>query len=199
MITSLNQLQAYLRPVVAAVMLVSYGTVSMPMKAIADQDVLVQEKAAIATDEKPVEAQKAEPAKKAVEGFIVPSQIPDVNAEEREKATGYKVVRIHNKIPTTAYTSRPEETDSTPFITADGSHVRDGIVAANFLKFGTKIRVPELYGDKIFEVHDRMNKRYWYKVDFWMADLQEARNHGVRYVTIEVVEEANATEIADAS
>ena len=195
MITYLNQLQAYLRPVVAAVALVSYGAVSMPMKAIADQDALVQEKTAIQTEVAKAETPVVAPAKK-VEPVV--NTVPAVDAAEREQATGYKVVRTFTKIPTTAYTSRPEETDSTPFTTADGSHVRDGIVAANFLKFGTKIRVPDLYGDKIFEVHDRMNKRYWYKVDFWMADLQDARNHGVRYLTIEVVEDAT-TEIADAS
>ena len=111
--------------------------------------------------------------------------IPDT---VREQTTGYKVVRVYKHVPSTAYTSRPEETDSTPFITADGSHVRDGIVAANFLKFGTKIRIPELYGDKIFEVHDRMNKRYNVKVDIWMDNLQNARNHGVRHLKIEIVE-----------
>jgi 3D (Asp-Asp-Asp) domain-containing protein len=104
------------------------------------------------------------------------------------KYTKVTVLRSYPYVPMTAYTSRPEETDSTPFITADGSHVRDGIVAANFLPFGTKVRIPALFGDKIFEVHDRMNKRYYYKMDFWMDDLGKARKFGVRYATIEVVE-----------
>ncbi|MBD3252034.1 hypothetical protein GF380_06350, partial [Candidatus Uhrbacteria bacterium] len=68
--------------------------------------------------------------------------------------TDVTVVRTYHYVPMTAYTSRPEETDDTPFITADGSHVRDGIVAANFLPFGTKVRIPSLFGDQIFEVHD---------------------------------------------
>lgn len=203
----MNHLKAHLRSAVAAVVLVSYGAVSMPMQAIADQDALIQEQTVVVSDDKPPDTPAsvvtgAQEKKEVVAtGIVVPSQIPALLATERENATGYKVVRTFNKIPTTAYTSRPEETDSTPFTTADGSHVRDGIVAANFLPFGTKIRVPELYGDKIFEVHDRMNKRYWYKVDFWMADLQAARNHGVRYLTIEVVEEAadESVELADAS
>jgi 3D (Asp-Asp-Asp) domain-containing protein len=88
----------------------------------------------------------------------------------------------------TAYTSRPEETDDSPFITADGSHVRDGIVAANFLPFGTKVRIPKLFGDKVFEVHDRMNKRYPYKMDFWMEELNDARQFGVRRADIEIVQ-----------
>jgi 3D (Asp-Asp-Asp) domain-containing protein len=102
--------------------------------------------------------------------------------------TKVTVIRSYRYVPMTAYTSRPEETDSTPFITADGSHVRDGIVAANFLPFGTKVRIPSLFGDKVFEVHDRMNKRYPYKMDFWMEDLGEARQFGVRYAHIEIVE-----------
>lgn len=108
-----------------------------------------------------------------------------------EKVT---VLREYRYVPMTAYTSRPEETDDTPFITADGSHVRDGIVACNFLPFGTKVRIPSLFGDKIFEVHDRMNKRYPYKMDFWMEDLGEARKFGVKYAHIEVVnvEEVNS-------
>jgi 3D (Asp-Asp-Asp) domain-containing protein len=45
-----------------------------------------------------------------------------------------------------------------------------------------------LYGDKIFEVHDRMNKRYNVKVDIWMDNLKAARQHGVRHITVEIVE-----------
>ena len=162
-------------------LLVSFVLVSLPVRTAAAEEfvppfTLVQAVQAMNGD-KPVD-------------FTVPGrEVPEaLTPEEREQATGHRVVRTMNRIPTTAYTSRPQETDSTPFITADGSHVRDGIVAANFLKFGTKIRIPELYGDKIFEVHDRMNARYWYKVDIWMDDLQDARQHGVRRLTIEVVE-----------
>ena len=86
----------------------------------------------------------------------------------------------------TAYTSEVWQTDSTPFITASNTHVRDGIVAANFLPFGTKVRIPDLYGDKVFVVEDRMNKRYRHKVDIWMDDLQEARNFGIKQATIEI-------------
>jgi 3D (Asp-Asp-Asp) domain-containing protein len=59
----------------------------------------------------------------------------------------------------TAYTSLADETDDTPFITADGSYVHDGIVATNLLPFGTKVMIPSLFGDKIFTVDDRMSKR----------------------------------------
>lgn len=102
-----------------------------------------------------------------------------------------KVIGTYAAVPFSAYTSRPEETDDTPFITADGSHVADGIIAANFLKFGTKVRIPKLFGDKVFEVHDRMNKRYPYKIDIWMSEYKDAIQFGVKRADIEIVEIVN--------
>jgi 3D (Asp-Asp-Asp) domain-containing protein len=91
------------------------------------------------------------------------------------------------RVPITAYTSDPAECDSTPFTTANGSQVRDGVVAANFLPFGTRIRIPEYFGDKVFEVHDRMNTRYQQRVDIWMLKKVDARAWGLRNVTIEIL------------
>jgi 3D (Asp-Asp-Asp) domain-containing protein len=108
------------------------------------------------------------------------------------------VVRTYATVPFSAYTSRPEETDSTPFITADGSHVADGIIAANFLPFGTKVRIPKLFGNKIFEVHDRMNKRYPYKIDIWMDDYHEAIQFGVRRADIEIVKVETVNPVSQA-
>ena len=89
----------------------------------------------------------------------------------------------------TAYSSTVDQTDSTPFITASNSHVRDGIVAANFLRFGTKVRFPNTYGDKIFVVEDRMNSRYPYRVDIWMRSREEAKQFGAKIVLIEIIKE----------
>ena len=50
----------------------------------------------------------------------------------------------------TAYSSTPDQTDATPFITANGTTVHDGIIAANWLKFGTRVRIPDMFGDKVF-------------------------------------------------
>lgn len=84
----------------------------------------------------------------------------------------------------TAYTSAPEETDNTPFITASNELVRDGIVAANFLPFGTQIKIPSLFGNKIFVVEDRMKKDKDNYVDIWMSDLEKAKNFGVHRAKI---------------
>jgi len=89
----------------------------------------------------------------------------------------------------TAYSSTVDQTDSTPFITASNSHVRDGIVAANFLRFGTKVRFPNIYGDKIFVVEDRMNSKYPHRIDIWMRSREEAKEFGAKIVLIEIIKE----------
>ncbi len=92
-------------------------------------------------------------------------------------------------IAMTAYNSEPGQTDDSPFTTADGSQVRDGILAANFLPFNTKVRIPELFGDRVFEVHDRMNQRYTLRADVWMTSKSDALKFGLkRNVKIEVIE-----------
>lgn len=88
----------------------------------------------------------------------------------------------------TAYSSTPEETDDTPFITAMNTEVRDGIVAANFLPFGTEIQIPEYFGDKIFTVEDRMHRRKANFVDIWMPTKEDAEQFGISYTSIVVLE-----------
>jgi len=93
-----------------------------------------------------------------------------------------------NYLRTTAYSSTPEETDEDPFITASGIWVKDGIVANNLLPFGTKIRLPELYGDKVFVVEDRMNSRKgYYHFDIWFASKKEALQFGAKNTYVEVL------------
>ena len=88
----------------------------------------------------------------------------------------------------TAYTSTPDQTDDTPFIAASGKRVYDGMIAANWLPFGTKIKIPELYGNKIFTVDDRMNSRYGYgRMDIWLDTTKaEARKFGVKRLVVEI-------------
>lgn len=90
-------------------------------------------------------------------------------------------------ITVTSYNSEPGQTDSTPDITAFGTKTRDGIVATNFLPKGTLVRFPEQFGDKTFVVEDRMNSRYYYRMDIWMADKQESVKFGVKYLKMEIL------------
>ncbi len=88
----------------------------------------------------------------------------------------------------TAYTSTPDQTDDTPFIAATGKRVHDGMIAANGLPFGTKIKIPSIYGNKIFVVEDRMNSRYGFgRFDVWLDTTRaEARKFGVKRVEVEI-------------
>jgi len=89
----------------------------------------------------------------------------------------------------TGYSSSYDETDDDPYITASGEFVRDGIVASNFLPIGTRIKIPALFGNKVFIVKDRMSPRYYYRVDVWFPSKETAINFGVHYnVEIEVVD-----------
>lgn len=90
-------------------------------------------------------------------------------------------------ITATAYTSRESETDDSPFIAAWGDEVYWGMIASNAFPKNTKIQIPEYFGSKIFTVLDRMNSRYYYHIDIWMSDLNNAQSWGSRYVKIIVL------------
>lgn len=89
----------------------------------------------------------------------------------------------------TAYSSTEDQTDDTPFTTASNKTVTDGIIANNMLPFGTKVRIPDLFGDKIFVVEDRMNRRKSdYHFDIWFPSRELAVNFGVKTAELEVLE-----------
>ncbi len=89
-------------------------------------------------------------------------------------------------ITVTAYSSTQDQTDDTPFITARGTQVRDGIIAANFLRFGTRVRFPNMFGEKEFTVEDRMHPRFSERADIWMETREEAKQFGIRRLKMEV-------------
>lgn len=96
--------------------------------------------------------------------------------------------KVIAKAVITAYTSTPDQTDDTPFIAASGKRVHDGMIAANGLPFGTRVKIPAVYGEKIFVVEDRMNRRYGYgRFDVWLdMSRAEAMKFGVKRVEVEI-------------
>jgi 3D (Asp-Asp-Asp) domain-containing protein len=84
-----------------------------------------------------------------------------------------------------AYSSTEAQTDSDPYTTAWGTHVRPGIIAANFLPLGTKVKI----NGQEYTVEDRLNSRYnnEYMIDLWMGSTAEALQFGIRLVTFEIV------------
>lgn len=112
------------------------------------------------------------------------NQTDDSTVVVNQKAP--KVIRKY-KVTITAYSSDPRQTDDSPLITASMTHVRDGIIAVNFLPFKTTVQLPKLFGNKIFVAEDRMNSRYnydnsgEYRIDIWVSNADIARQFGIRH------------------
>lgn len=91
-------------------------------------------------------------------------------------------------ITVTAYSSTVDQCGGDPFTTASGTKVHDGTLAANFLPIGTKVRLPDQFGNKIFTVEDRMAARFSNRADIWMPTRQAAKQWGIRYkIRIEIL------------
>ena len=87
----------------------------------------------------------------------------------------------------TGYSSEEGQTDDTPFITASGNTVRSGIVAANWLPLGAKVRIPDVYGNQVFTVDDRMHPKNDEKMDIWFQSREEALKFGVKKLRVEIL------------
>jgi 3D (Asp-Asp-Asp) domain-containing protein len=99
-----------------------------------------------------------------------------------------EVNTITQQVTLTAYSSTVDQTDDSPFITASNTMVRDGIIAANFLPFGTKVQIPSLFGEKVFVVEDRMHSRFNDRIDIWFPDRATAKQFGKREATVVIYE-----------
>lgn len=77
------------------------------------------------------------------------------------------------------YSSEHHQTDHDPHSTAAGSKTKWGVVAANFLPLWSRIKI-EGFGEKIFVVEDRMNRRYKKTIDIWFPSRVDALKFGRR-------------------
>jgi len=97
------------------------------------------------------------------------------------------------KLWVTAYSSNEDETDDSPCITASGynlcQHNLENAIACNFLPIGTKVKFPQLDGDKFYYVVDRMHERYNSRMDLWMTSKAKAKKFGIKYLTVEIYKE----------
>ncbi len=73
----------------------------------------------------------------------------------------------------------------------------DGMIAWNYaspdakyrVPFGTKVRLPELFGDMVFEVRDRLNERYHDGlVDVWVSDVASEYKITTKNTKLEIVQ-----------
>lgn len=106
--------------------------------------------------------------------------------QENQRAPKETISTVY--MEASAYNSLPEQTDGSPYSTAIGSLTRFGVIASNYFPIGTRIRLPDQFGDQEFRVEDRMNPRYHKTLDVWMADKADAKQFGRRYVKVEVVQ-----------
>ena len=126
----------------------------------------------------------------AVEESAAQSLAPaTAKAAEPNCSFGPQEMRRTMTVWITAYSSTPDETDNTPFVTASGKDVKSGIVATNFLPFGTRIQIPSLFGDEIFTVEDRMHHRKKNFLDVWMPTKAEALAFGIQCAYITILDE----------
>jgi 3D (Asp-Asp-Asp) domain-containing protein len=104
-----------------------------------------------------------------------------------------KTVSGHGWHKITAYNSDISQCDNSPCVTANGynvcQHQIEDTIAANFLPFGAKVQIPDLFGDKVFIVRDRMSEKHANVIDIWMNDHQTALNFGVKLAKINVINE----------
>lgn len=108
-------------------------------------------------------------------------------------------VRPHRfkRILVTAYSSRIEETDDTPRVTASNTLPAPGTIALSRdllrtftpgapFDFGEKVLIP---GVGVFEVRDTMHPRWSEKADIWLETVDQARTWGRRTVFVTGVED----------
>ena len=105
-----------------------------------------------------------------------------------------KPAKLTVKVWVTAYNSLPEQTDNEPCIAASGKNICDAalqdIIATNYryLPFGTQVRFPELFGEKVFTVEDRMHRKYQRTADIYMGkDYQSAIEFGKKFTIMEIL------------
>ncbi|MGY8869781.1 MAG: 3D domain-containing protein [Pseudomonadales bacterium] len=100
------------------------------------------------------------------------------------------------EVTATAYTSSPQETDSTPSLAAWGDTLKPGMksiaVSRDLIKMGlthgVEVSIDGMAGK--YKVLDKMNKRWKRKIDIYMGkDIKKAKEWGKRKVTIHWVSE----------
>jgi 3D (Asp-Asp-Asp) domain-containing protein len=129
--------------------------------------------------------------------IIINNELSALNIELNKEAVdtyyqlpiaGEREARKTFYLTVTAYSSTVDQCDGDPFTTASGETVHDGIIAYNYLPFGTKVRFPEVFPGKVFEVQDRLRAgASTYLADIWMETREEAIQWGAKVLKIEIL------------
>lgn len=118
---------------------------------------------------------------------VLVKDVPDLEHDIQKVSERYVIA--------TAYSSTPDQTDDTPCLTADQFNLcqnnLENVIANNDLPFGTLVRFPDHYGERLFVVHDRMNSRYGpERIDLWQRTRKSAQAFGAKRMRMEIVEYA---------
>jgi len=122
------------------------------------------------------------PICQAINMTLISKKLPELSSKQFEvKKTFWTTV--------TAYSSSPDETSGDPFVTASGDRTTSGVLAHQYLPFGTKVRFPEVFGDKIFVVKDRLHEKHTseFLFDMWVHSKAEAKAWGAKILKVEVL------------
>ena len=106
---------------------------------------------------------------------IIPEEEP---IKIEKEMVGHRVI--------TAYNAVEEQTDNTPCISASGMNVcktYKRVCASNEFPFGTLL----LINGRVWDVQDRTNSRYNYRIDLLMDDHAEAMEWGSRVLEVNII------------
>jgi 3D (Asp-Asp-Asp) domain-containing protein len=142
--------------------------------------------------------------------WLLPPQRQVVPYDLFEAGYPFTASRPHDvvvQVTCTAYSSTPDQTDSTPYITASMHRVERGIIALSRdllrrytpdapFDYGDYV---ELIGVGVFRVEDTMNRRWRRRADIWVHSRAEARRWGSRSMLIGLIDPAADVEVLDRS
>ena len=203
------------------VSLVSSGLVALILAFMIRADVVLRDSATLIDDPRPaaalwddwvaaidVDASRAmplSPARAGEETRLAPESISYLMQDYEPSPANPNVAtaavaddRAHFiRVDITGYSSRVEETDADPFITAMCTLTAPGVVALSRdllrtftpgapFDFGDKILIP---GVGVYSVEDTMHPRWIHRVDIWFPSTAEAFAWGRRTAFIAEIEE----------
>lgn len=117
-------------------------------------------------------------------GILITVRLAQTTSYEMEVTSSYSKSFVAN---VSAYSSSPDETDDSPFISADQNRVFKGLIACpRTFEFGTYF----LIQGKLYYCGDRFNKRFellrnkdnMIHLDIWMETKEEAIEFGRQYL-----------------
>lgn len=156
---------------------------------------IIDKKAGFIVEENSIKVIKPKFAKKKKAKAVKAKKVATANFETPKKAIQKRQTTAKNVsgkrqmyVEATAYSSTAAQCDSSPFVTASGTRVHSGTIAANFLPFGARIKIPDYFGDQVFVVEDRMAQRFSNRIDIWRPSYSEAIQFGKRNVRIVVLD-----------